>query len=339
MIDRATPVWKAADVRAPGLQAPVPVVVAHGVPYFEGANRLQTLSLYMPATTATRSLEGEGVTSLPGSGSDRAPSYQVHVHGGAWRDPMTDARSIEAAVALTFADPDATPIRAVASLNYTLTQFPNHPVAPYSAEADGHADPARESVHPRHVADVYAGLEMLRSLGLTDGSYILTGHSCGACIAFQAALAHPATFGLTGVNEPPVPAAVVGINGLYDLPGLVLGLGPSHEVNSHDYRVMLNNAYGPDDRVWAQASPARLDSKAIEARIRSGRAPALAWLAQSPDDQLVPMSQLERLADNLKKVNGLRLEIGTCSGKHATPWQTGLAIQEAARDALRLLSS
>ncbi|QQN74278.1 hypothetical protein [Croceicoccus sp. YJ47] len=61
------------------------------------------------------------------------------------------------------------------------------------------------------------------------------------------------------MEEPPVPAAVISIDELYDPPGLVLSLGPAHETNAHDDRVMLTNAFGADDRVWAAASPARFD--------------------------------------------------------------------------------
>lgn len=340
MTEQNPPRWEAAEVRAPALERPVPAVVARAIPTTPNANRLQNLSIYLPATPEALALVGSPATSLPAAASSGTPHCQVHVHGGAWRDPMTDAASIEPAVAYAFASPEAAPVAAVASLNYTLTEFPNHPVAPYDAAADGHADPAREAVHPAHVRDVLLGLDLLRSYGLGDGSYVLTAHSCGACIAMQAVLAAPSTYGLAEVPEPPVPAAVVGINGLYDLPGLVLGLGAAHEVNAHDYRVMLAHAFGPDDRVWAAASPARLDPARIAERVRAGRAPGLVWIAQSLDDQLVPTSQLQRLAENLRRAEGLRIEIGDhVSGRHAAPWQEGTIIRDAVQDVLRLLAA
>ena len=334
---RLPAVWESYAIRAPGLEQPVPVVATRTVPYGAGANRLQTLNIYLPLNRDTEALVGRPVEILPAAGPLGSVRFQVHIHGGAWRDPMLDAASIEAAAALTFASPDASPLVAVASLNYSLTQFPNHPAAPYDAVADGHADPAREAVHPRHVRDVLDGLALLRSLGLEDGSYVLSAHSCGACIALQAVLAGPAAFGLAETPEPPTPAAFVGVNGLYDLPGLVLGLGPAHEINSHDYRVMLTNAFGPDDRVWAAASPARLSPTMIAERIAHGRAPRLAHLLQSPADQLVPMEQLRRLADNLKLVDGLAVHQGRCDGKHSEPWQQGVIVRDAVRETLRLL--
>ena len=329
-------IWALDEVRAPDLAKPVPVIVARDVPYREGANRLQRLTLYLPVDDETLALVGNRVAGLPDRAADRY--FLVHIHGGAWRDPMTDARSIEPAVGLIFSDPTI-PIAGVASLDYTLTQFPTHPVAPYDAAKDGHTDPSREGVHPQHVADIYSGLAMLAKSGMADGAYMLSGHSCGGCLAFQAAFAAPEDYGLVGMDVPPVPAAVIGINGLYDLPGLGLSLGPAHEINAHDYRVMLSNAFGPDDRVWAAASPARFDPVAIESLLRAARAPSLVWLAQSPDDQLVPMNQLDRLAANLTRVAELTVEIGDCAGKHAEPWQSGNAICRSVREVSRLLAA
>lgn len=333
MTGKAT--WELSEVHSPDSAQPVPVIVVRDLPLLPDANRLQRLSIYLPVNEETLPLVGTAPSRLPPRNRDQ--HYHVHIHGGAWRDPLTDARSIEPAVGLIFADPTA-PIAAVASLDYTLAQFPTHPVAPYDATKDGHTDPAREAVHPRQVADIYAGLRLLKTIGMTDGSYILSGHSCGASLAFQAALAPPAHYDLADTSEPPVAAAVIGINGLYDLPGLVLGLGPSHEINSHDYRMMLTNAFGPDDRVWAVASPARFDSTAIAGRVRAGRAPPLVWLAQSPDDQLVPMNQLERFAANLEQVDGLTVEIGECTGKHAEPWQTGTTIRQSILSVTQMLA-
>ncbi|MBE7209608.1 MAG: hypothetical protein INR65_01180 [Gluconacetobacter diazotrophicus] len=331
--------WHFSEATSPQLPRPTPVVAARNLSYLPDGHRLQTLNLYLPHTPETAALIGHPVTTLaallPGTGH---PEAQVHVHGGAWRDPFLDARSIEPAVAHAFSEAPL-PIRMVASLNYTLSEFPGHPGAPYDAVGDDHADPAREAVHPRHVRDVYAALDFLRSLGLSDGSYVLSGHSAGACLAFQAAFGAPALFGIPDLPEPPVPAAVIGLNGLYDLPGLVLGLGPSHEKSSQDYRSMLATAFGPDDRVWAAASPARFDPDTMARRLQANRAPRLVLLDQSTRDQLVPVSQRERLEANLSRVPGLRVVIGDrCTGRHAEPWQGGDMIWNSVRDALRALA-
>lgn len=331
--------WQTGSVSSPRLSGPVEVIVAKDIPYIDDNNRFQTLSLYLPRTAETHSLGGLPVTSLPrlGSPSGRA-RYHVHIHGGAWRDPMLTAASIEPAVAHAFVDfGESSPISAVASLNYTLTHFPTHPAYPYDAAKDRPSDPSREAVHPQHISDVLHGLSLLRSMGLIDQSYILTGHSCGATIAFQAALEAPSYHGLDDALEMPTPAALIGLNGLYDLPSLVHDLGPTHDILSTDYKIMLSNAFGPDESKWPGYSPARFDPDRIAERLSSGRAPQLAVIDQSEDDQLVPTNQLDRLATNLRKVNGLQVTVGNnCTGKHAAPWQQGFMIWDSVRNAKRL---
>ncbi|KAI7786150.1 hypothetical protein LA080_004534 [Diaporthe eres] len=108
-------------------------------------------------------------------------------------------------------------------------RLPDLPTLPYDAARDNHADPSREAVHPQHARDVLRGLALLKALGLTDGSYILTGHSAGACLSFQAIYQAPRYWRLASPSdddennvdpeeEPPTPAAHVAMNGLYDLP-------------------------------------------------------------------------------------------------------------------------
>jgi kynurenine formamidase len=324
--------WRPAEVTSPHLKDPVPVVAAEDIPYVPRANRLQNLSVYLPATPETTRLVGTPAERLPASGG-----YHVHIHGGAWRDPQLTARSIEPAVAHAFRDGPG-PIAAVASLNYTLSRFPTHPTLPYDPVEDHHADPAREAVHPRHVSDVLHGLALLRSFGLTDRSYVLSGHSCGACLAFQAVLVAPRHHGLGHLPDAPVPAAVLGLNGLYDLPALVTGLGASHEHLRDDYAMFLSNAFGTDQDRWPAASPARFDPAEISARVRAGRAPDLVVLDQSAEDQLVPVNQKERFAAHLAGVSGLRVADGhRCTGRHAAPWEQGVMIWESVQDVLRLL--
>lgn len=332
--------WQAIKVSAPWLDRPTPVVAARNIPYIRGANRFQNLSVYLSSRAETISLVGTRVTSLPRTeGLSDLPQYLVHVHGGAWRDPVLGAASIEPTVAHAFADGgESSPILAVASLNYSLTQFPTHPGDPYDAVKDHHADPAREAEHPDHVHDVYRGLTLLRALGLEDRSYILSGHSCGATIAFQAALQSPDYYGLRDVVDAPQPAAILGLNGLYDLPALVDGLGASHEMLRHDYAMMLSNAFGSDRNAWALASPARFEPERIAERVAETGAPRVVLIDQSTDDQLVPMNQRDRLVANLSAVKGWQVELGRrCVGKHAAPWQQGAMLWDSVVDALAAL--
>jgi pimeloyl-ACP methyl ester carboxylesterase len=315
-------------------------VAANDIPYLPDGNRFQNLSIYLPKTPETSDLIGTPADSLPHYDSQSVlPRYHAHIHGGAWRDPQLTSKSIEPAVAHAFSATDASaPIIAIASINYTISQFPTHPTLPYDAIKDNHSDPAREATHTQHVSDVLYGLALLRSLGLTDQSYILSGHSAGAALAFQAALQPPRHYGLENLLDAPRPAALLGLNGLYDLPGLVNGLGASHEHLRDEYEMLLSNAFGADKGKWPAASPARFDPAEIAERVREGKAPRLVMLDQSTEDQLVPMNQRDKLEANLSKVSGLRVVEGhRCSGKHAAPWEQGVMIWESLQDIFGIL--
>jgi len=126
---------------------------------------------------------------------------------------------------------------------------PTRPTLPHATATD-HADPAREAVHPHYVSDVLHGLALLRSLGLSDGSYLLSGHSAGACIAAQAVLVSRRHHGLGHLPEPPRSAALLGVNGLYDLPALVDGLAAPHAQLRDEYERLLSFAFGADRAGW-----------------------------------------------------------------------------------------
>jgi kynurenine formamidase len=299
--------WQLAGVSSPHAN-PVQVIAAKDISYIPNNNRLQTPNIYLVRTQDTSKLIGTPVTALPVAVSHnqfRKPNWQVHIHGGAWRDGQLTAKSIEAAVAHAFSAGDA-PITAIASINYTVSPFPNVPpwmsTTPYDPFKNNHSDPAHEVVHPQHVSDVLHGLVLLRSYGLKDGTYILSGYSCGACLAFQAVLQAPSYYELDKSLEPPRPAAILGFNGLYDLPNLVYRLGPSHAHLKDDYDGFLGIAFETNRIKWPAASPVSLDVEADAKRIEVGRAPRLVMLDQSSDDQLVPMNQWDTFEGHLKKV-------------------------------------
>ena len=347
--------WQPAEVASPHLDRRIPVIAAKDIPYIPNANRLQNVSIYLPRTSQSAPLIGTPVTFLPGSDSTaRHPRYLVHIHGGAWRDPRLTSASIEPTVAHAFSGGGLpgeapAPVTAIASLNYTVSQidYPApavmaDPPVPYDAIKDNHTDLAREAVHPQHVSDVLHGLALLGSLGLADGSYILSGHSCGACLALQAVLQPPRHYGLGHLPDPPCPAALLGLNGLYDLPALATADGPSasHAHLRDDYEMFLSRAFGTDKDTWPDASPASFDPAAIALRIREGNTPRLVVLDHSAEDQLVPMNQQQRLTAGLAKVAGLRLTRGhRLTGNHAAPWKEGIMIYQSLLDTLQLLSS
>ncbi|KAL9619376.1 MAG: hypothetical protein Q9160_005971 [Pyrenula sp. 1 TL-2023] len=342
--------WQLAKVTSPNFASPVSVVVAKDIAYVANGNRLQNLNIYLPNTAETRSLIGTAVTSLPKnkSSNNSLPDYLVHIHGGAWRDPNLLSTSIEAAVAHAFYDAtsDHSSITAIISLNYTLSPFPTHPTLPYDPRVKNtRDDPARNAKHPVHIQDVLHGFSLLSSLGLVDGSYILSGHSAGACLAFQAAL-QPSEHWVNESSDGnvlgiPRPAALLGLNGLYDLPRLVDGLGATHAHLKDVYADLLETAFGTDRDSWPTASPAHLiGPHELSSRVKEGQAPSLVLVDQSPEDQLVPMNQMETMKAQLEKISGLHVVRGRrCVGEHAAPWKQGNIIWETVKDALKLLTT
>lgn len=259
-------------------------------------------------------------------------------HGGAWRDPFLTSTSIEAAVAHAFTD-SSRQLDVIASINYTLSPFPTHPTAPYDPVKDNHSDPAREGYHPRAVQDVLRGFALLRKqFGLIDKSYILSGHSAGACLTFQSSLKAP-QYWQSDVVRPPTPAALVGLNGLYDLVELVQGLGPKHLAMREEYQRFQSITFGTDQSKWPAYSPARFDVDAMSARVKAGEIPNLILLDQSVDDQLVPINQRQRLELQLSLVDSVTVVQGhRCAGSHASPWENGDAIYDTIKDVLALLA-
>ena len=182
--------WQATEGKSPHLSDPVPVIATLMVPYVSDANRFQNLSIYLPKTAETTRLIGTSPDRLPISGSSTSlPHYHVHIHGGAWREPQLTSRSIEADVAHAFSGTSSnSQLDAIVGINYTISPFPTHPTFPYNPFKGDTGQPEREAKHPAHVRDVLRAFALLQSLGLRDGGYILSGHSCGACLAFQSIL-------------------------------------------------------------------------------------------------------------------------------------------------------
>ena len=181
-----------------------------------------------------------------------------------------------------------------------------------------------------------AGLGYLHDVfGLRDGEYVLVGHSCGATLAFQAALVSASTW---GANEPPRPAAIVGLNGLYDLPLLLRG--PSTHAHLEDICAsFLNLAFGEDEGAWEAASPAKFTGEEVRKRGEQGRLPQLMVLDQSEADQLVPLAQTEAMEVSATGWNKMRVVRGSrMKGLHDEAWESGVMILEILEDVIKLLA-
>ncbi|KAK0674763.1 Alpha/Beta hydrolase protein [Cercophora samala] len=281
---------------------------------------LQTLDVWLPAssTSGNATPQAPDASSLP----SQSGHWIVYIHGGAWRDPLIDASSFSPtavnllqAAASSFSK-GSVPIAGVASLNYRLSPHPNHPT-------EGR-DPHREAKHPDHISDILHGLAFLQRLGGATGSWLLSGHSCGATLAFQAVMA-PSRWGLdTAIVKPSV---VVGLNGLYDLAGFITMPPPEYAGLRDAYEEFTRGAFGDDETVWQDACPATADDWTSE--WQEGKQVVL---AQSRDDSLVPYDQLEKMGAYLSKSSSLNIREMEAGGDHDDIWKKGDRLAEILYD-------
>lgn len=319
--------WTTSELKSPHLPLPVPVVAAYDIPYIHEHNMRQVLNVYTRSTEEKQTLIGSQVVALLTNDSPSPkPKVLVYIHGGAWRDPFLRQTAIEAAAAHVFADTSSSLIETIVSIDYTLSPFPGHPTSPYDMTSKHEQDSSREARHPDHVRDVFCALSFLRELGLRDGNFILAGHSAGAWLVFSSMLRSPNFygFGMHEMTAAPIPAAMLGINGLYDLKNLVHELGPSHQHLEPVYEDLIGIAFGSDESKWNDASPATVDAETLSRMLRLGRMANVIMLDQSLEDQLVPVNQTDRFVERLNQVEGLKVVRGTrCTGRHAAPWEEG----------------
>ncbi|KAK3345025.1 alpha/beta-hydrolase [Neurospora tetraspora] len=302
---------------------------------------LQTLDLWTPVSPS----------SLLFGGRAGAP-WLIYIHGGAWRDPAIDSSSFNASATKILSSLSQQPpeqrkkkLAGIASINYRLSPYPNHPTNP----SDDPTDPNRNAKHPAHIADVLTALGFLkRYFGME--SYVLAGHSCGATLALQACMS-PKRWGLdrdrsvewrAGWYDVAKPKTVVGFNGLYDLAGFIESPPKGYERWREAYREFVVGAFGEKEEDWKKACPGsiaegwvgewNLTQQGEEGKKRK------VVLVQSLEDSLVPVEQTEGMAGYFERENE---KVGEESGKvevvvlreekagdHDEVWQRGERLGE-----------
>jgi kynurenine formamidase len=253
--------------------------------------------------------------------------FLIYIHGGAWRDPEIAASSFFATENKLL--DNATPlekdkISGIASLNYRLSPYPSHATSPSSPH-----DPARNASHPDHINDVLAAILYLQE------QYAFGNRSCGATLAFQVAMKrfwgsqYDPTSALELNVEPPM--AIIGVSGIYDIPGLV-----DSNAAVPAYRDLVVNAMGSDRRVWEDASPTNGN---YENGWGEGK---LAVLLHSEADELVAMDQPNAMFEALGK-QGFNDEAGSekvrkyvkvTGWKHDAIWEDGKALADVILDTI-----
>lgn len=235
------------------------------------------------------------------------------------RDPDITSRSILPSLPTLFGLPGS-PILAVASLNYRLAPYPNHPTAPSHP-----SDQSRNVVWPAPVDDVVQAIQWLttgpgRQLwkgggggdagkegGEGGGGIILAGHSVGATLCL-----HAAPRLLSSLQEPQ-PAtrvrAVVGVAGVYDFTALRdahLGARAVYEeINTGAFGAEKHDSGGEWRGGWerGKVKGGEWRAKGVEVVV----------LGHGRADELVDMGQAEMLVRELEDPVVKTVE---CEGNH-----------------------
>ncbi|RDA87027.1 hypothetical protein CP532_3238 [Ophiocordyceps camponoti-leonardi (nom. inval.)] len=233
---------------------------------------------------------------------DQASSWIIYIHGGAWRRQEDSWQDFQPSVDNMISSGLFPPGTTFASIDYRLS-----PCA-YPGADDPCPYPVR---HPDHIMDVRAALQMLsRQQGLRD-NYLLIGHSAGATLSFQLLMGEAALEGQPTI-EAPLPVAVIGIAGIYDMRGL-------NDRFRGAYSDFLTKAFGTDLRVWDRASPARFVGSFRDRLPPSGRV----LLARSPQDSLVDEPELDTMARKLEADGVAFSVVKTLRGEHNSVWADG----------------
>ncbi|PHH91183.1 hypothetical protein CDD83_1418 [Cordyceps sp. RAO-2017] len=235
--------------------------------------------------------------------------WLVYIHGGAWRTAEQTGRDFEPAIDRMLQSPGALPgaVRGFASIDYRLSPC---------AEGQASCPPGRRVRHPDHIRDVRSALRLLAERrGLHGGNYVLIGHSAGATLAFQLLMGAAALEGQPDADVP-LPRALIGIAGIYDLNGL-------NDRYADAYADFMTAAFGRDRRAWDRASPARFAGSYRRAWPGAGHG---ALLAHSAGDSLVDAPEHKAMAARLAKDGVAVSVVDDLEGEHDFVWEDGRQI-------------
>lgn len=302
------------------------------VPYIPQANSLQNLDIWI-STPRDRAKEAPAPSEFP---AQKGP-WIIYIHGGAWRDPFVTSSSFEPTIKELIAKhpPILSKIAGFASINYSLSPHPMHPSSPSPPKEPGQpSDPSRLEKHPRHILDVLTALSYLQSKAGFSNNYVLLGHSCGATLAFQVAMSASKWGSDAESIKVSKPGAIVGLNGLYDMPELIREPGAKHAALQAVYEAFTRLAFGDDKKVWNIISPisvSKWNSEWVEGQ--------KVVFVQSREDSLVPYWQLEEMRNKMleSKAEGLEIVELSAKGDHNELWQHGDRLAEIVIEVLNSL--
>lgn len=210
-------------------------------------------------------------------------------------------------------------IAGYASINYRLSPYPSHPKNPSFPN-----DPSRNVHYPSHLRDVEHALLYLEERHQISNRYLLIGHSAGATMAFEL---HHKCFSHKNL---PVPAAILGIAGIYHLEAFI---------QSHSeipvYREIIENAF-PDELQWDSASPCTKQStgSALWEHVKA------IIISHSDQDELVEEKQASLMLEHARLSPTLRRKVHflQASGKHDEIWESGTILATLIAKSLEILA-
>jgi acetyl esterase/lipase len=228
-------------------------------------------------------------------------------------------------------------IAGFASLNYRLSAHPDYP-----QDTDKTSSyELRNAKHPDHIDDVLTAIGVLQKKYGFGERYLLVGHSVGATMAFQVALSQNVPWNPTAAAETErkvqPPAALLGVEGIYDLP-LIVRTVPE-EVRDK-YLAPTQGAFGKDESVWLAASPAQYSAETYATSWGGER--RLVIVAHSREDELVDWGQVRAIRKVFSpgaegdRINFKVLEL---KGKHHQVWEKGEELARAIAEAVRSLKA
>ncbi|POR35043.1 Kynurenine formamidase [Tolypocladium paradoxum] len=254
-----------------------------------------------------------------------AGRWVIFIHGGAWRDPRNTLEDFVPSIKhmLSSQDIAQSAIRGFASIDYRLSPYADFPQDP--AETPG--SELRRARHPDHVLDVRAALKFLESEYQLANDYVLVGHSAGATLAYQLFMGEAALAGQRMPQTIPLPAAVIGIAGIYDLVGL-------NDRHSGNYAGFISAAFGTDQKAWRRASPAGFAGSIKE----NWPGCPYSLLAYSAEDSLIDSPETDSMAVKLAE-DGVDLSVvRDLTGEHDVVWQDGSQVARLVAQVLERLS-
>ena len=232
-------------------------------------------------------------------------------------------------------------IAGYASLNYRLSRHSDF-LQNKSKTSDYEM---RDAKHPDYVNDVLKAVRDLQRRHRFGERYLLLGHDCGATLAMQVAISRrwtrsgPLSDSVSGEADDNIiipPIAILGIDGIYDIPLL-----RNKNIGLSMYQTLIEGAFGNNEQEWAAASPASWTNYA-----KSWKEGRLVILAHSREDELVDWGQVEAMERCWSKRQewengegvGVEMRILEIQGNHAEIWQKGVGMAGPIREAVLLLN-